>query len=419
MRARRALLGGLLCALVCTVACRSADRSVASGQPVSAGLPANEFSNLQLTKAKLRASGASDALIDKIGTSPFRYFRAVSEPFKHRTCEAFRDLRWRLPSGAVHGDAHIEQFVVTDEDFGLADFDNAGYGPAIVDLVRYATSLHLACRDIGGTCDPDQAVTAYFNAYRTALDHPVERDEPPVVARLRARLGPEPEAWLQWADGLMQPLAPDEEARVRSGWFRFVAMMRETTPERPESFYTIRRLGSVEIGLGSALAQKWLIRIAGPTDDPRDDVILEARTHSIPEYRGCVWRPTGGSLNVFMLTSLLDHPLPKVFGVLPNPDGPELPELWIQSWERGYRELSLSDLRDQADVNAIAADAGTQLAGHFWSTIPEALRGHHRFTQLRAFELTEHRARDLARSLAGEIVAEWNRYRAEVAPPAR
>ena len=93
----------------------------------------------------------------------------MAEPSKHRTCEAFRDLRWRLPSGAVHGDAHLEQFVVTDDDFGLADFDNAGYGPAIVDLVRYAASLHLACREIEGGCDPEQAVTAYFNAYRTAL----------------------------------------------------------------------------------------------------------------------------------------------------------------------------------------------------------------------------------------------------------
>lgn len=413
MRARHALLSSLLCALVCVSACRTAAGSFPQTQPTSTTSPGDDIFNLQLTKAKLRANGASDALLDKIGTSPFRYFRAVSEPFKHRTCEAFRDLRWRLPSGAVHGDAHLEQFVVTDEDFGLSDFDNAGYGPAIVDLVRYATSLHLACREIGGTCDPEGAVTAYFNAYRTALDHRVERDEPPVVARLRARLGPEPEAWLEWADGLMQPLPPDEEARVRRGWFRFVTMMRETTPERPESFYAIRRLGSVEIGLGSAMERKWLIRIAGATDHPRDDVILEARTHSIPEYRGCVWRPTGGSLNVFMLTSLLDHPLPKVFGVLPNPDGPELPEIWIQSWERGYRELSLSDVRDQTDLNALAADAGTQLAGHFWSTIPEALRGHHRFTQLRAFELTEQRARDLARSLAGEIVAEWNRFRGE------
>ncbi len=73
----------------------------------------------------------------------------------------------------------------------------------------------------------------------------------------------------------------------------------------------------------------------------------------------------------------------------------------------------MSDVRDQADLDALATDAGTQLAGHFWPTSPEALRGHQRFTQLRAFELTEERARDLARSLAGEIVAEWNRFRGQ------
>lgn len=414
MSARRALLG-LVCALVCMSACRNEPGPVRLAPPTSAIQPGDDIYNFQLTREQLKARGASDALIDRIGSSAYRYFRAVAEPFKHRTCEAFRDLRWRLPSGAVHGDAHVEQFVVTDEDFGIADFDNAGYGPAIVDLVRYAASLHLACREIGGGCDAEQAVTTYFAAYRTALDHPVQRTEPPIVARLRASLGPEPEAWLQWADGLMHPLDRADEERVRNEWFRFVELMRETTPARPESFYAIRRLGWLEIGVGSALERKMLIRIDGPTEASGDDVILEARYHSLPEFRGCVWKPAGGSLNVFMLTSLLDHPLPKVFGVLPNPDGDDLPEIWIQSWERGYRELSLSDVRGQADLDALGADAGTQLAGHFWSTSPEALRGHQRFTQLRAFELTDERARDLARSLAGEIVAEWERYRAEPA----
>ena len=150
MSARRALLSSLVGALVCTAACRNAAESFAPAQPVSTSLPGDDIFNLKLTKPNLRANGASEALLDKLSASAFRYFRAVAEPFKHRTCEAFRDLRWRLPSGAVHGDAHLEQFVVTDEDFGLADFDNAGYGPAIVDLVRYAASLHLACREMEG-----------------------------------------------------------------------------------------------------------------------------------------------------------------------------------------------------------------------------------------------------------------------------
>jgi diacylglycerol kinase family enzyme len=62
-------------------------------------------------------------------------------------------------------------------------------------------------------------------------------------------------------------------------------------------------------------------------------------------------------------------------------------------------------------VNELAADAGTQLAGHFWTTFPEPLRGHQRFAQLRALEMTERRARDLAAELARETVTEWGRFR--------
>jgi hypothetical protein len=67
----------------------------------------------------------------------------------------------------------------------------------------------------------------------------------------------------------------------------------------------------------------------------------------------------------------------------------------------------------KADLDALATDAGTQLAGQFWQTSPEALRGHQRFTQLRAFELTEQPARELARALAEEIIAEWSRFRGQ------
>ena len=72
--------------------CRTATASFPPAQPAFTSLPGDDIFNLQLTKATLRANGASEALIDKIGASAFRYFRAMADPFKHRTCEAFRDL---------------------------------------------------------------------------------------------------------------------------------------------------------------------------------------------------------------------------------------------------------------------------------------------------------------------------------------
>jgi hypothetical protein len=385
---------------------------VVSAQTGAADLPYAERTGLDLNKTTLRAQGAPPALLEKVSASAFRYFRLLAPQFAARSCYAFRDLRFRLPSVAVHGDAHIEQFVVTADSYGVADFDRAGFGPAVVDLVRYAASIHLACREVKWSCDARQAVAAYFSAYRAALDHPPTRNPPSVVSRLRDAVPQDLRAWLRWADELMRPMPPAEEQAVRQGWWRFVELMKETVPERPEAFYRISHVGTFEMGIGSALEHKTLIRVAGPTDMPDDDVLLEARITATPDGRECVWRPAnGGSLHVLMFTELLGQRLPEVFGFLPREGAREAPEFWIQSWERGYRELSLADLRSQTDLTELAIDAGSQLAGHFWTKFPEPLRGYQRFAQLRAFEMTEDRARTLAGELADETVREWDRFR--------
>jgi hypothetical protein len=401
----------LVCAMLAAAA-GSVWMAIASAQTLATAAPFGERASFRMNKSTLRAQGGSPALVDKVGSSAYRYFRLIARQFAARTCYEFRDLRWRLPSVAVHGDAHIEQFVVTNDGYGLSDFDRAGFGPAVVDLVRYATSIHLACRDAHWSCDGQQAVAAYFDAYRASLDHPVTRSRPSVVARIHAGQPQDAHTWLEWANSLMRPMPPAEERAFQDGWWRFVELMTETAPERPAAFYRMSRIGRVEIGIGSALEPKTLIRVEGPTDAPDDDVILEARITAMPDERDCVSRAaTGGSLDVLMFASLLGQRLPEVFGFLPREGAREAPELWIQSWDRGYRELSLADLRSQNELLELAVDAGRQLAGHFWTAFPEPLRGHQRFAQLRAFEMTADRARDLARQLADETATEWDRFR--------
>lgn len=386
--------------------------TTAAGQTPANAIPFGEHASLALNKAAMRAQGAAPALLEKVGASAYRYFRLLAPQFAARTCYEFRDLRWRLPSVAVHGDAHIEQFVVTADTFGLADFDRAGFGPAVVDLVRYAAAIRLACRESAWPCDAARATDAYFDAYRTALDHPVTRAQPAVVNRLRAGVSQDRAAWLQWAESLMQPLDAAEEQALRKGWQRFIDLMLDISPQRPSAFYRIVRAGALHMGIGSALEHKVLIRIAGPSEAPEDDVILEARTTTTPNGHECVSRPVnGGSLHVVMLGIVLGQRMPDVFGFLPREGAREAPELWIHSWDGGYRELSLTDLQSQTDLNELARDAASQLAGHFWMAFPEPLRGHQRFAQLRAFEMTADRSRSLATKLADETVAAWERFR--------
>jgi uncharacterized protein DUF2252 len=408
--------------LAALVACSSLSFAVGASGPsqVTAQVPPQnpplapfgENASFAVEKAALRAQGLSADLLARIEASPYRYFRLLGLQFAARTCFAFQDLRWRLPSVAVHGDAHLEQFVVTDTTYGMEDFDQSGFGPSVVDLVRYAASIHLACRQASWRCNADRAVDAYFSAYREALDHPVRSTEPAMVARMRAMSPSNHPAWLQWLDPQIRALPADEETQYRNGWAQFVTLMTQAQPNRPAIRLNIIGLGRIEIGVGSALQKKVLIRTRGASDDPGDDVVLEARLTMRPTGHECVWRPPhGGSMHVILFTSILGRRMPEIFGFLPQEQDQMAPEWWVQSWDSGYRELSITYLNTQTELDELVADAARQLAGHFWINFPEPLRPYLRFGQLHAFDLVNVRARTLAHDLADEVVAAWERFR--------
>jgi hypothetical protein len=369
-----------------------------------------------MDKAALRAKGAaSQRLVAKLETSAFRYFRVLGVQFAARTCHAFNDLRWKLPAVPVHGDPHVEQFVVTRKSYGLEDFDQSGLGPAVVDLVRYAASLHLACRAASWPCKADDSVALFLETYRKTLEGsaPAGAAVPRVVDRVRRKAHVEPEAFLKWAEGMMMPIdAADMVAHTR-GWNEFVALLGAVSPDRPASFYEASRVGALEMGLGSALEKKVLFRIRGATDSPSDDLILEARSISPPSGNECVWRPAhGGSLHALVFMARLARRMPEIYGFVPLEPNPEALEFWVQAWDPGYRELSINDLERQSDLDDIAVDAAHQLAGGSTRDMPEPLRRHAQVANQRAFALVKDRAAALAKSLAAEVVSEWERFRA-------
>jgi len=368
---------------------------------------------LLLDRARLRANGATPALFAKLDSSAHRYARLLSSEIAARTCFAFRDVRWHLPVVAIHGDAHVEQLVITPKTFGLEDFDQAGFGPAVVDLVRFGSSLHLACREAKWACHPEDAVAAFFRAYRDALDHPPQRTLPSLVERVRARLPHDTAAWLAWADSLTQPLPPAQEQVTKTRWGDFIKHLTDTQTDRPRAFYDVVRVGSLKMGIGSALETKLLFRVRGATDSPTDDMILEARVAAQQPPSSCVWRPAhGGSIHTLMFMSILGPRTPQVFGTVALDDTPGAPEYWLQAWEPGYYELPLSDIESQTELEELAVDAARQLAGYFWTHFPEPLRLHQRYVQLRAFDLVDLRARALAKVIADDTVIAWQQFRA-------
>ncbi|MEJ7597042.1 MAG: DUF2252 family protein [Kofleriaceae bacterium] len=397
----------LALALVAATACGSRSTAVEHATQAAA--------SFELRKHELVRRGASSDLIAKLVQSRFRYFRMLAEPFEVRTCDAFQQANRSLPVTAVHGDAHVEQFVVTAKTFGLEDFDHSGFGPAVVDLVRYAASLHVACSDVAWPCNGDAAVATFLDAYRASLATQPSAGELAVVQRLRAKAPASRARWLAWVDTRMIPLEPGVERSIRLRWAAFADESLELHPERPRSTYDVIRVGSLSMGVGSALEHKVLLRVAGPSSEPADDLVIEARDTAVPHARGCVWRGTYGESTILMFISILGRRMPEVYGFAALLG--DSTRFWLQSWDAGYVELSMRDVTSQSALEELAVDAARQLGGQLWTEFPEEFRRYQRHAQLRALRSTSAQIAKLSKQLARESNQAWERFRAQPDPP--
>ena len=139
----------------------------------------------QLRPNPTALADAPPDLIDRLRADPFTYFRFINRAWTTRVCEILADV----PNPAIvrlHGDAHVEQFALTKDAWGLDDFDDSARGPAFVDIVRFLGSLDLATRQRRWTRSRDALWDRFFEGYRRSLSNPDYRPpEPDLVRQLR------------------------------------------------------------------------------------------------------------------------------------------------------------------------------------------------------------------------------------------
>src|SRR5262249_52288400 len=147
-----------------------------------------------------------------------------------------------------------------------------------VDIVRYLGSLDLATRQLGWTPDRDALWDRFLDGYRRGLSDPDYRPaEPDIVRRLRSESPITRAAYLAWGESLMKPL---DEARFKAlidSMGTFERFIRGERPNIAPGYFAVVRAGWLHIGVGSSGARKILIRVQGPTADPEDDQLLEAK----------------------------------------------------------------------------------------------------------------------------------------------
>jgi len=358
-------------------------------------------------------SAAPTELIERLRADPFTYFRFVNRAWTARVCEAFADVT-NPAIVRLHGDAHVEQFAVTKDAWGLDDFDDSARGPLYVDIVRFLGSVDLAARQGSWTRGRDALWDRFFDGYRRGLSDPEYRPpEPGLVRELRRQASVTRGDYLAWGESLMQPMADATVTSVHAGMDAFERFIRPQRPDLAPGYFAVVRTGWLRIGVGSAAARKVLIRVQGPTAGPEDDVFIEAKEVANLDGLGCL----EGSMSPSALRVVdgtrqlgrLKHDILAIGPTLLTPAVADRAEhwldWWVSTWEPSYREVHLSDLRSQNDLGDIAFDSGVQLsAGKV-----DALRTH---TLASVLEL-ERRLRKETSTIVEELLAGWRELRTQ------
>ena len=358
----------------------------------------------------------------QLTSNVYSYFRFTSMRFSEQVCVRFRKEWGSMPTVNLHGDAHVEQYAVTRDGRGLTDFDNAAQGPAILDLVRFITSLRLS--EQFRSWNTDEAITAFFAGYRAALDEPnAERPVPAFVNRARQQFSASRQEFLSWADAMMQPFPENMDNRVRDSWQRYEQVIRQRIPDLPPHFFELRRHGILVSGIGSSFYLKFLARFEGPTRNHEDDVILEAKEVKRLPRLSCLHTQLGGgsALRVLVGTariSEMDDPF-----LAEAPRGPQAvndPAFWVQRWRARYHELDIeTDMSSPDELREVAYDIGYQLGRGHAAGIASPFDAQLRKAQRLMLDKYQDRIRLESNQLAALTISSWTAFRKQLAQAER
>jgi hypothetical protein len=386
----------------------SSARPVAPAQAPTVGAPAE----LDVTAATARLV-ENPALRARLVGSAHGYFRFINVPFMKAVCRRIRAEGNALPNVVLHGDAHLEQYAVTEVGRGLTDFDDSASGPATLDLARFGVSIRLAAIQREWMSRGEALFAAFLRGYRKALTDPdTVAPEPAWAKRVQGQFDPDRLAALARAEALMETLPEQRQLLDETTKATALAMLTRNS-QLPHSYFDIKKAGTLRVGIGSALAAKYLVRIEGPSAADDDDVMLEVKEVQDLGDVACM-RSTPGPSRIMVGQARIAYQPFRLPGVL-RAGGRTF---WIHAWPLNYVELEIAKGPASADeLEEIVYDAGVQLGrGH----PNETLKGeaeHMRRALLK--RLSEDRLQRMVGELTTETIRAWERFKtaSEAEPP--
>ena len=306
---------------------------------------------------------ANPAVISRIAESPHHYFRFINPVFTLAVCLRYADEVKKEPRVGLHGDPHVEQFAVTDIGRGLADLDDASFGPPIVDLVRMGTSIILTVHEkaavAGFSGHEADALATLFKGYRKGIAEPgLQLDASELDKRLRKKFKKTREDFLAFTDKSMLPFAdPADEAEARDLHARWKKEMLDKivvvgkNKSFPATYFDLKRVGLVKIGIGSGLDHRYLMRVEGPTHASDDDRVFEIKHERVPPKGSCAEPSRDYRPDRFVFSEMTDT----VVMPIEIPDAP----YWVGEWSANYNEVRIDkSLETYADFDAVVFASG-------------------------------------------------------------
>jgi hypothetical protein len=351
-------------------------------------------------------------LVDRLAATPHGYFRFANAGFAAETCRLFADVAASLPEVNLHGDAHVEQYAVTSLGRGLTDFDDCSRGAAVIDLVRFGSSLLLAAREKGFPGDGPRAMDAFLRGYRAGLRRDrQEMPTPAVATRARARFFWQHAPALRQAHEIIDA-APLPKDAFADGVARFAELVRFVR-ELPAGFFEVKRIGALTMGVGSALDEKYLIVFEGHTAAAEDDLVVEAKQIRDLAGNPCVRTDVGAS-RVLDGQRLIAYEPFAYAAVVPHGGR----HFWLHDWTDDYEEASIATaIRSPRELREIAFDAGVQM-GRAHPKRPDGAQDKaRREAVLRSLDAIEPRVRAAIADLAARTEAAWATFRTAAGQP--
>jgi hypothetical protein len=343
---------------------------------------------------------SSPALVSRLARNPHGYFRFINREVAHLVCQRF--AAEKLPQVTLHGDAHLEQYALTELGRGLTDFDDGTRGPMVIDLARFGTSLELVSRIRGWPGRGLRAFDRCLAGYRAALRDPdLKVPVPSVASRLMEGFTDDRQKALDRSVALVaQPLEVTPAFAAALG--DYSRGVRLSEPDLAPGFFVAKSLGELRLGIGSALDRKYLARTEGPTSASDDDVLLEIKEVRDLSAAPCLQNGHGAGR---VLTSHSVIP----YAPFLYPGGLEWNDTsyWVHAWTLNYRELVIEELRSADEMDEVAYEVGAQLGrGHVLPT-PHRLE---REAILAALAVHEPELKRTVHDLADATEAAWRRF---------